>query len=160
MKEWNDFFIATATAAATLTGLIFVGISINLTHILSFPLLVIKASVALILLLMILIFSVLLLVPQESHYLIGCETIVLGLIVWILITRADFKIYYQSLKEFKRIYLFTLLFDQLATILYVIGGISLILFGNPGLYWTVMAIFLSFIKSVYDAWVLLIEIKR
>ena len=91
MKEWNDFFLATAAAAATLTGLIFVGISINLTHILSFPVLVIKASVALILLLMILIFSALLLVPQESHYLIGCETIVLGLIVWILITRADLK---------------------------------------------------------------------
>ncbi|EDM37861.1 hypothetical protein PBAL39_15589 [Pedobacter sp. BAL39] len=46
MKEWNDFYLATAAAAATLTGLIFVGISINLTHILSFPLLVIKASVA------------------------------------------------------------------------------------------------------------------
>ena len=160
MKEWNDFYLATAAAAATLTGLIFVGISINLTHILSFPLLVIKASVALILLLMILIFSALLLVPQKSHSLIGYETIILGSIVWILITRADFKIYYQSLKEFKRIYLFTLLFDQLATILYIIGGIFLILSRTSGLYWTVTAIFLSFIKSVYDAWVLLIEIKR
>jgi hypothetical protein len=160
MKEWNDFFLATAGAAATLTGLIFVGISINLTHILSFPLLVIKASVALVLLLMILIFSVLLLVPGESHHVLGYETILLGLIVWILITRADFKIYDQSLKQFKRIYLFTFMFDQLATILYVIGGIFVIRFGASGLYWTVMAIVLSFIKSVYDAWVLLIEIKR
>lgn len=160
MKEWNDFYLATAAAAATLTGLIFVGISINLTHILSFPLLIIKASVSLILLLMILIFSVLLLVPQESHHLIGYETIILGSIVWILITRADFKIYHQSLNEFKRIYLFTLLFDQLATLSYIIGGIFLILFGTSGLYWAVVAIFLSFIKSVYDAWVLLIEIKR
>lgn len=160
MKEWNDFYLATAAAAATLTGLIFVGISINLTHILSFPLLIIKASVSLILLLMILLFSVLLLVPQESHHLIGFETIILGSIVWILITRADFKIYHQSLNEFKRIYLFTLLFDQLATLAYIIGGIFLILFGTSGLYWAVVAIFLSFIKSVYDAWVLLIEIKR
>lgn len=109
---------------------------------------------------MILIFSALLLVPQKSHALIGYETTILGSIVWIFITRADFKIYYQSLKEFKRIYLFTLLFDQFATILYIIGGIFLVLFGTSGLYWAVMAIFLSFIKSVYDAWVLLIEIKR
>jgi hypothetical protein len=37
MNEWHDFFIACAGASAALMGLIFVGVSINLTRILSFP---------------------------------------------------------------------------------------------------------------------------
>jgi hypothetical protein len=33
MNEWHDFLVAAADAAAALTGLIFVGVSINLNRI-------------------------------------------------------------------------------------------------------------------------------
>lgn len=160
MHEWNDFYVAVASASAALTGLIFVGISINLTEIISFPMLISKASVSLILLLSILIFSVLLLVPQESLNFIGYEITILGFIVWIIVTRTDLKIYKTALKEYKRLYLFNLFFDQLAILPYIIAGLCLLLIGDVGLYWIIPAITLSFIKSVFDAWVLLIEIKR
>jgi L-asparagine transporter-like permease len=160
MQEWNDFYVATAGAAAALTGLIFVGISINLTQILTFPRLVLKASVALILLVSIMCFSVLLLVPRDRYNLIAYEIIGLGLIVWVIITRADLQIYRKALKEFKRLYLFNLLFDQLATLPYIVAGLHILFFGSTGFYWMVPAMLLSFIKSVFDAWVLLIEIKR
>jgi hypothetical protein len=37
MSGWENFFIAEVGASAALTGLIFVGVSINLARILSFP---------------------------------------------------------------------------------------------------------------------------
>ncbi|MEI9934528.1 MAG: hypothetical protein WDM71_06665 [Ferruginibacter sp.] len=40
------------------------------------------------------------------------------------------------------------------------GGIILIAVGANGLYWIVPAFIFSFIKSVLDAWVLLVEINR
>jgi hypothetical protein len=37
MADWNDFFLATAGAAAVLAGLVFVGVSINLDTIMANP---------------------------------------------------------------------------------------------------------------------------
>ncbi len=86
MNEWSDLLVATAGAAAALTGLLFVGVSISLTKILSLPTLPIRALISLTLLLTILIQSILLLVPQQSSYLIGVEVLVPGFIAWMAIT--------------------------------------------------------------------------
>ncbi|SEV95317.1 modulator of FtsH protease [Chitinophaga sp. YR573] len=160
MQEWNNFYVAVAGSAAALTGLLFVGISISLTKILSNPRLPMRASVSLTLLLSILIFSVLLLVPQKTLTCIGYEITILGFIVWGIVTRTDFKIHKQVPKEYKRQSLFYLFIDQLAIIPYVIGGFCILFIGEVGLYWLVPAIVLSFTKAVLDAWVLLVEINR
>ena len=51
MSEWSNFFMAILGAAAALTGLIFVGVSISLTKILSIPTLPGRALISLTLLL-------------------------------------------------------------------------------------------------------------
>lgn len=160
MKEWNDFFVAVTGAAAALTGLIFVGISINLKDILAIPVLTIKASVALILLLCILIFSILLLVPQTTIKFTGLEFTILGVIVWGLVTKADLQVYKKTIKDYKNHHLLNLFIDQFAVLPYMGAGILLLLGHENGIYLIVAAIVISFIKSVFDAWVLLIEIKR
>ena len=66
MKEWNDFYIAIAGASATLTGLIFVGVSISLTKILAIRGLPDRALLSLVLLLNALVLSLLFLVPGLS----------------------------------------------------------------------------------------------
>jgi hypothetical protein len=63
MSGWENFFISEVGAAAALAGLLFVGVSINLTRILSLPRLPNRALLALVILLAILVVSSLLLVP-------------------------------------------------------------------------------------------------
>jgi len=160
MKEWNDFFVAVTGAAAALTGLIFVGISINLKDILEIPILTIKASVALILLLSILIFSILLLVPHSSLKITGIVFTFLGMVVWGLVTKADLRVYSKTIKDYKNHHLLNLFIDQFAILPYACAGILMLLGREYGIYLIVLSITISFIKSVFDAWVLLIEIKR
>ena len=160
MQEWNDLYVAVAGAAAALTGLIFVGVSISLTKILSFPTLPNRALVSIILLLSILTFSILLLVPGLNMSLTGCELSIIGLIVWLFVTRIDIRMYRAQEQQYKRRYLLNILFNQLAIIPYIIGGLCILFHREAGLYWIVFSFILSFIKSVLDAWVLLVEINR
>ncbi|MBE7174161.1 MAG: hypothetical protein INR73_26535 [Williamsia sp.] len=160
MNEWKDLFVATAGAAAALTGLIFVGISINLNKILAHQALPTRASVSLALLMSILLFSVVLLVPVKSLSDTGWLVLTFGLIVWILVTRGDVKIYRKTRQEYKRLFLYNVLLDQVSVLPYIVGGFLLLSGSEAGAYCIVTAFVFSFIKAVSDAWVLVIEILR
>jgi modulator of FtsH protease len=160
MHEWHDFFIANAGAAATLTGLIFVGVSISLAKILSIPTLPNRAFISLLLLLAILVLSVLFLVPGQSYTSLGWEIIPVAVMVWFTVLIMDIAIIRNKENKFKKLYFFNFLFNQAAVVPYLIGGSVLLTIGEAGIYWIVAAMILSFIKAVLDAWVLLIEINR
>ncbi len=160
MHEWDDFFVATSGASAALTGLIFVGISISLTKILSFATLPTRALISLVLLLTILMASLIVLIPGQTTNSIGVEVLVVGILSWAGITVADIKAVGRKDPEYKSQQVLITLIDQFALIPYIIPGIRIITVGAPGIYWIVPGIFLCFIKAVMDAWVLLVEINR
>jgi general stress protein CsbA len=160
INEWHDFFMATAGSAAALTGLIFVGVSINIQKILSVSKLPDRALLSLILLLTILILSSLMLVPQQSFWLIGIEVAVFTTGVYIVVTKMDISIYKKTDAIYKRPYFISLVFNQLATLPYLVAGATILICGEHGIYWLVPGIILSFIKAIIDAWVLLVEINR
>jgi modulator of FtsH protease len=76
-NNWHDFLLAQAGAAGGLTGLVFVGVSINLEKILSDPTsgLAGRAAEALVFLVAVLTASCLLLVLGQGALLVGIEVL-------------------------------------------------------------------------------------
>jgi len=160
MEQWQNFLLAEAGASAALTGLIFVGVSINLKRILSLPKLPNRALEALLLLLTILVVSSLLLVPQQSMSLAGIEVLLIGIGIWTSIIVLDLRILRGTKRQFRLQHGVNMVLSQLATLPYVVGGTIMVLNGANGLYWLVPAFIFAFLKALLDAWVLLVEINR
>jgi modulator of FtsH protease len=138
----------------------FVAVSINLKQILASPRLPGRAFEALIVLVSILIVSSLMLVPDQPIALMGSEVLVMGIGIWIIVTRINMDNFRKTDPQYHRQALSNILLNQLALLPSIISGISLLTWGIGGLYWLVPAFILSLIKALLDAWVLLIEINR
>ena len=160
MSNWNDFFTAEVAASAALAGLVFVGISINLTRIITFPRLPSRALLSLIVLMAILVVSSLLLVPGQSLAFVGGEVLIVGLCTWVAALGLDRDVFRKTEVAYRRAYLFNIALSQCALLPYIIAGLSILIFGVGGFYWLVPAVIFSFLKAVLDAWVLLVEINR
>jgi hypothetical protein len=160
MNDWSAFFSAMAESAATLTGLIFVGVSISLKSILEAPQLPGRALESLILLLTILLVSALYLVPGQTSYHIGIEVLILSAITWVITLIIDINILRKTDAEYKKHSWMNMLFTQLSVLPYLLGGVIMLCQGYAGIYWMIPGMLFSFIKAVMDAWVLLVEIHR
>jgi hypothetical protein len=165
MEEWHDFFLATSAAAGVLTGLVFVGVSINLEKIVSQSGsgLSGRAAEALILLLAVLTASILLLAPGQSISLIGGEVLVVGVAsyVWIVTIQGLHLRTWSTIPSALRLpLLLRVTVAQLSTIPTVIAGIAILTVGVDGLYWLVAGMVFSTLAAMFDAWVLLVEINR
>jgi hypothetical protein len=160
LAGWDDFFAAQLGASAALAGLVFVGVSINLSRILTMATLPERALQALIMLLAILVVSSLLLVPDQSIVLVGIEILIVGVPVWVVNFRFDIRNLKRIDKQFRKTYKWTMALSQAALLPYSVAGIVTIFFGGVGIYWLVPAVVISFIKAIMDSWVLLVEINR
>ena len=152
--------MATVGSAAALTGLIFVGVSINITKILSFPKLPDRALLSLVLLLNILVVCSLMLIPGQSYIVVGVEILVISLSVYSFVTGMDRGIYKYTDPEYKKQYRISMVYNQLSLLPYIASAVAILITKENGLYWLVPGIIISFIKAVVDAWVLLVEINR
>jgi hypothetical protein len=165
MDQWHDFFLAQAGAAGVLTGLVFVGVSINLEKILSEPGsgLPGRAAEALILLVAVLTASLLLLVPGQGRVMVGAEVIVVGLAAWGWIVAIQLPLLrrWQTMRPDLRVsFVVRVAMGQIATIPTIVAGIAVLAGGLGGLYWLVVGMAFSILAALFEAWVLLIEINR
>lgn len=156
---WAEFFVASTGAAAGLTGLVFVALSINLTRILSLPGLSGRAGETIAMLTEALMVSLLGLAPQRSEAF-AAELIVVGLIGWmftvVLFVRrpraAEGTTHRQVVGKF--------VLSQAATLPIIIGGVSLWAGMGGGVYWVLAGLLLLLLYGIGNAWVLLVEILR
>ncbi|HEX3820594.1 MAG TPA: hypothetical protein VHW45_09685 [Candidatus Sulfotelmatobacter sp.] len=158
LQPWNNFFSAELGAAAALTGLLFVAVSINLARILQFPHLPARAAEALLDLLSVMIVSTFALIPRQGMINLGIEIAATGFFLWISHTVA-----LTRARKFDRAYVrlrIRLLVNQLPPLPFIVAGMLLV-FGRPsGMYWIVPGTLLSFAAGIFGAWVLLVEIQR
>jgi hypothetical protein len=160
MADWGAFFAAQVAASATLAGLMFVGLSLNLAKILSNASLANRALAGFYLLIAILIVSSLQLVPGQSSTFAGAEILAVGLATWLAGSWLDLASVRQSEAEYRHHFVRHSILFQVAVVPYLLGGI-LVMMGSPsGFYWAAASIVASLTVVLFEAWVLLVEINR
>jgi modulator of FtsH protease len=160
MHGWDNFFFAQVGAAAALTGLIFVGVSINLGKVIAMASLPNRALQALVILVAVLVASSLMLVPEQPLWLLGLEVLLVAILLEGIFIVLDIQMIRKTAKPYRRYIWVNIGFNQLPVLLYGLTGVLMLRNTGSGIYCIVPAIILSYIKAMTDAWVLLIEINR
>ncbi|HXZ73881.1 MAG TPA: hypothetical protein VEH31_23830, partial [Streptosporangiaceae bacterium] len=133
-EQWHDMFVAMAGAAAALTGLIFVAVSINLEQVLKYPALPRRAVETLAIMIGLLVLSVFVLIPGQSLAALGAELLVLGVVLGggLLVARIRLPRAAGQPLTWTVTPVVVILAGTLPT---VVAGTSVLVRGGGGLYW-------------------------
>lgn len=158
--NWNGAFSAVANASAALTGLLFVALSINLSHVIKGQGLVARAIEVLILLAGALIISTLLLMPGQQIESTAVEILSIAVVLFVLLAYIHVRAPRRALGVSRRQFALRVVGSQSGPVLLIVGAASLFAQNGGGLYWVVPALLAAMIAAIVGAWVLLVEIVR
>ena len=157
-QDWTELFVATASASAALTGLLFVAVSVNIERILEFKGLPERALQTLLLLLSVVVASVICLIPGQSTTALGIELLVVCVCFGMAICRLLFETV-PGAREYERAS-FHLWLVLPGTVPFLVGALSMLARAGGGLYWIVGGMLGAILGASVNAWVLLVEILR
>jgi hypothetical protein len=160
---WHDYFITVAQVSATLAGLLFVGLTISLGHVLAGNGYMSRAFVALFLQFEMLLIGVFGIVPGQPAWAVGAEFIVTGLGVL-----AGTSVFVRNFPEDESSAvlgsrgprLVRMLLAWIGTLGLVATGIGLIAGQAGALYVLIPAQIACLYLSIGNAWVFAVEIPR
>lgn len=159
---WHDYFLTIAQVSATLAGLLFVGLTISLNHVLSGTAYMNRAFVALFLQFEMLVIGIFGVVPGQPVWVLGGEFIITGLAVL-----GGTSIFVYHFPDGPDAVLGTIGPRLLRTALAWIGtlapvaaGIGLLADWPAALYFLIPAEIACLYLSIGNAWVFAVEIPR
>jgi hypothetical protein len=163
ISTWHDYFGTVAQVSATLAGLLFVGVTISLNHMLQGRGYLYRAWAALLLQFETLLVGLFALIPGQTLQWLGVELIATGAVVLagILTFGYFFRDDGQSAvlgSTGPRLVRSTLLY--IATLLPAFSGALLLLHRSGALLWLVPAEVICLYLSFGNAWVFAVEIPR
>jgi hypothetical protein len=154
---WTTMCGAVAGSAATLAGLLFVALTVNLPRILPDASHVARAREALAGLLSLLVLAIFILIPGQPHAVLGGELLCLAAAVAALSVRLQGQTI-RRLQPGKRArWTIRMLPVNLGTAAIVVSGVSLITGSGGGLYWLAATVLIYFLRSALNAWILVVE---
>jgi hypothetical protein len=160
VEEWIEFAVALAGAAAVLTGLIFVSVSINLEKVLEVHGLPGRAGESIVMFAGFLILSIVLLMPGQSRVAVGIELTVGGVLLAALLILIAVPSLNQPTRQPVSWRVVRILGALAVSLPVIVAGVSLLAEAGGGLYWLAAAFMLAFAVGIANAWVLLVEVVR
>ena len=160
MDNWSDLFVATAGASATLAGLIFVGLSINLDKLVKMPGVLLRAAASLALLTSILGLSILLLIPDQSVRNAGVEVLGIAIASAGIVGILSLRSIQRTHRDYRGNALALTGLRLFALAPLAVSGVLMIADHANGTDLLVPGMLMTFIVTIVDAWVILVEIAR
>jgi hypothetical protein len=157
-EVWQDFFAVVSLAAATLTGLLAVALSMNPRSIAASPARIARAREALIALTVLLTVSIFVLIPQQGRVALGIELILLGIIVLVISIRLQAGTTRRLPARSRRRWIVRIIGLNSATLAITLAGASLVIGKLGGLLWLVYTTLYCLVWSTYNAWNLTIRL--
>ncbi|MBV9570499.1 MAG: hypothetical protein JO056_04575 [Alphaproteobacteria bacterium] len=163
LENWHDYFVTVAQVSATLAGLLFVGVTISLNHMLQGRGYLYRAWAAMFLQFQALLTGLFALIPSQSLNWLGAELILTG--VAVLGAIRTFGHFFPDdgssvVLGSKGARLVRECLLHVATLLPAVSGLLLILRSRSALYWLVPAEVICLYLSFGNAWVFAVEIPR
>jgi hypothetical protein len=84
LSEWQTLLSVQASAAATLTGLVFVAVSINLAKIIAFPGLPSRAAESIVQFLQVFFICTAMLIPRQPTSIMAAKILAVSLFSWVM----------------------------------------------------------------------------
>ena len=163
IAAWQVWFGIVAQIGATLAGLLFVGLTISLQHVIAARGYLSRAFSALFLQLEILLLGLFGLLPGQSPIVLGIEFIVIGLVLFLGIeafSRNFPEDENSAVLGSSRLRFFRKLLTRSGTLFPVASGAALIAGWRGALYLLVPAIVACVYQAIGYAWVFAVEIPR
>ena len=163
-QDWSALFLAAAVATAGLSGLIFVGLNVNIRAVLAAGqregqnFLTGRALEALAALLIVLVISLIGLVPAIPRGALATFILVSGFASATLPVRALAA--GRNATGVGAPLLLRLITSAALTVTLLLAGVTLATGHGGGLYWLPAAFVLAIVIAAVNAWVLLVEVLR